>query len=186
MIRIVDLISENTSSIDQINKILIDTFGEKNPGKWLHDIQQSFGKNRCSLVAKDNANNVVGWIGGISQYSGNVWEIHPLVTKREERARGIGTLLVQAFEKKVVELGGITVWLGTDDEDNSTTLSGIDIYDGLLENIRDIKNIKNHPYQFYQKLGYTIAGVLPDANGYGKPDIYMAKRVRNFSRSESE
>lgn len=33
------------------------------------------------------------------------------------------------------------------------------------------------PYEFYQKLGYAIIGVVPDANGLGKPDILMAKRV---------
>jgi aminoglycoside 6'-N-acetyltransferase I len=31
--------------------------------------------------------------------------------------------------------------------------------------------------KFYQKLGYVIVGVIPDANGPGKPDIMMAKRV---------
>ena len=45
------------------------------------------------------------------------------------------------------------------------------------EKIRDIRNLKGHPYAFYQKLGYTIVGVMPDANGRGKPDIYLAKRV---------
>jgi aminoglycoside 6'-N-acetyltransferase I len=32
--------------------------------------------------------------------------------------------------------------------------------------------------EFHQKLGYTVVGVVPDANGPGKPDISMAKRVR--------
>lgn len=33
------------------------------------------------------------------------------------------------------------------------------------------------PHGFYEKLGFMIVGVMPDANGIGKPDIYMAKRV---------
>ena len=34
-----------------------------------------------------------------------------------------------------------------------------------------------HPYSFYQQQGYSIIGVMPDANGRGKPDIIMGKRV---------
>jgi len=33
------------------------------------------------------------------------------------------------------------------------------------------------PFEFYQKCGFVIVGVVPDANGLGKPDILMAKRV---------
>jgi hypothetical protein len=28
-------------------------------------------------------------------------------------------------------------------------------------------------------MGYVITGIVPDANGRGKPDILMAKRVRS-------
>ena len=41
----------------------------------------------------------------------------------------------------------------------------------------EIKNLKGHPYEFYQKVGFVLVGVIPDANGPGKPDIVMAKRV---------
>ena len=34
-----------------------------------------------------------------------------------------------------------------------------------------------HALEFYRKLGYTLIGVVPDANGYGNPDILMAKRL---------
>jgi hypothetical protein len=34
--------------------------------------------------------------------------------------------------------------------------------------------------EFYQKLGYVIVGVIPDANGFGKPDIFMAKRLEPY------
>lgn len=30
---------------------------------------------------------------------------------------------------------------------------------------------------FHVRLGFVVAGVLPDANGRGKPDIFLAKRV---------
>jgi aminoglycoside 6'-N-acetyltransferase I len=40
-----------------------------------------------------------------------------------------------------------------------------------------LKNLHARHYEFYQKLGLVIVGVMPDANGLGKPDIYMAKQV---------
>jgi len=35
-----------------------------------------------------------------------------------------------------------------------------------------------HLFAFYQRVGFEVLGVIPDANGPGKPDILMAKRVR--------
>jgi hypothetical protein len=40
-----------------------------------------------------------------------------------------------------------------------------------------IQNLARHPFEFYRKVGFAIVGLLPDANGFGKPDIFMAKRV---------
>jgi aminoglycoside 6'-N-acetyltransferase I len=34
----------------------------------------------------------------------------------------------------------------------------------------------------YGKVGYYVVGVVPDANGFGKPDILMAKRLDRASR----
>jgi len=53
----------------------------------------------------------------------------------------------------------------------------VNLYENLWEKIRDIRNLKHHPFEFYQKLGYVVTGVVPDANGLGKPDILMAKRL---------
>ncbi len=73
--------------------------------------------------------------------------------------------------------GGKTITLGTDDESNRTSIGGVDLYPNVLENVSNIKNLREHPFEFYQKLGYVITGVIPDANGFGKPDILMCKRV---------
>ena len=74
--------------------------------------------------------------------------------------------------------GGINIFLGTDDEDYMTSLAGTDLYPNVAEHIINIKNLRKHPYEFYKKMGYMIVGVIPDANGFGKPDIWMAKRIR--------
>ena len=69
------------------------------------------------------------------------------------------------------------MYLGSDDENHSTSLGCTDLYIDTYEKIMNIENFKNHPFEFYQKVGYKIVGVIPDANGIGKPDILMAKRV---------
>lgn len=59
-----------------------------------------------------------------------------------------------------------------------TTLSGVDLLSNVLEHLANIENLRGHPYAFYQRLGFSIIGAMPDANGQGKPDIFMAKRCR--------
>ena len=90
--------------------------------------------------------------------------------------------LVADLEERVRERGGYALWLGTDDEDGMTTVSGVDLYPNVLEHLANIKNLRGHPYEFYQRLGFSIIGILPDANGPGKPDIFMAKPLRSRQR----
>ena len=94
------------------------------------------------------------------------------------KRQGIGRALVQDLEAQVRARGGLTITLGTDDESNLTSLGGVDLYPDPLGHLRQIRNLHGHPYEFYQKLGFVLTGVLPDANGFGRPDIFMAKRVQ--------
>ncbi|NNE97537.1 MAG: N-acetyltransferase, partial [Pyrinomonadaceae bacterium] len=81
------------------------------------------------------------------------------------------------FEEEVRKRKGTVIFLGSDDENNRTSLGGIELYPNPLEHLAKIKNLGGHPYEFYEKCGYTIVGLIPDANGFGKPDIWMAKRI---------
>ncbi len=84
---------------------------------------------------------------------------------------------MQDLEEQVKKRGGMNLYLGTDDEMGRTSLAGKDLYPDVLKNLAKIKNINGHAYEFYQKAGFTLVGVIPDANGPGKPDIIMAKRI---------
>jgi aminoglycoside 6'-N-acetyltransferase I len=106
-----------------------------------------------------------------------VWELHPLVVDPAHQGQGIGRALVADLERQVRDRGGLTLQLGSDDVDNMTTLSGVDLYPNVLEHLAALRNLRRHPYEFYQKLSFVVVGVVPDANGFGKPDILMAKRV---------
>jgi aminoglycoside 6'-N-acetyltransferase I len=148
----------------------------------LKEVREALSPDRICRAAIDDGGTLLGWIGGIEQYDGHVWELHPLVVKVDQQRSGIGRALVADFEDRVRERGGITITLGTDDEDNMTTLSGIDLYPNVWEHVARVRNLRGHPYEFYQKLGYVITGVMPDANGIGKPDILMSKRVAQQKR----
>ncbi len=133
-------------------------------------------EGRVALVAVDDG-HVVGFVGAIPQYGETGWELHPLVVRASRQGEGVGTRLIHALEAAVAQRGGVTVYLGSDDEFGKTSLSGTDLYDDLFGRIASIRNPGRHPFEFYQKAGYRIVGVIPDANGIGKPDIWMAKRV---------
>lgn len=179
--RIIDVPNDEVF-IRKVADCLIDgftTFGVQpweNLDEAIEEVKESLAEGRISRVAIDDAENILGWIGGIHSYA-LVWELHPLVVRADLQGKGIGTKLVKDLEQQVKQRGGLTIQLGTDDEANQTTLGGIELYPNVWEKVIKIKNLKRHPFEFYQKLGYEITGVVPDANGFGKPDILMCKRV---------
>jgi aminoglycoside 6'-N-acetyltransferase I len=182
-VQIIDFPIDNEKIIHQTAVMLMEGFKDHWPNAWpdlddaLNEVQKSFGLGRISRIAIDDNGTVLGWIGAIRQYHGNTWELHPMVVQSEHRGKGIGRALVADLEVHVRKQGGMTIYLGTDDEDNMTSLGNTDLYPHVVEHITNIRNLSRHPYEFYQKLGYVIVGVIPDANGLGKPDIIMAKRV---------
>ena len=104
--------------------------------------------------------------------------LHPLVVRQDRQRQGIGRALVADLEERVRERGALTLSLGTDDLNNQTSVSGVDLYPDLLEHLARIRNEHNHPFEFYLKQGFALVGVIPDATGWGRPDLMMAKRIQ--------
>jgi aminoglycoside 6'-N-acetyltransferase I len=179
---ILDLDGGDEEAIRQAANLLVEGFRDDWPEAWpteeeaLQEVREALEECRICRVAAGEDGTVLGWIGGIPTYTEKVWELHPLVVRSDLRRRGIGRALVADLEARVRERGALTLWLGTDDDTTMTTLSGVDLYPDVLGHLANIENLRGHPYEFYQKLGFSIIGVMPDANGWGKPDIYMAKR----------
>lgn len=164
-------------------ELLFDAFAENWPDAWptmdaaLEEVEESLAPDRLSLVALAEDERITGWIGAIPEYGGHVWELHPLAVRRELRGRGIGRGLVERLEHEVASRGALTLWVGTDDEAAMTSLGGVDLYPNVLEKLASIRDLRGHPFGFYLRLGFEVVGVVPDANGFGRPDILMAKRV---------
>src|SRR5258708_7228573 len=105
--QIIDLEPTNEPLIAQVARLLVDAFKEHWPDAWptldsaIAEVHDSFAADRISRVAVDDQGVAVGWIGGISQYDGNVWELHPLVVDPKQQGQGIGRALVTDFEDQV-------------------------------------------------------------------------------------
>lgn len=177
-----DLTAGGEESFRQAANLLVEGFRDNWPDAWptqedaIEEVEEALAEDRICRAALGEDGAVLGWVGGIPSYGGKVWELHPLVVRPDLQRRGIGRALVADLEARVGEHGALTLWLGTDDDTGMTTLSGVDLYPDVLGHLANLENLRGHPYEFYAKLGFSIIGVMPDANGWGKPDIYMAKR----------
>ena len=180
---IINLLKEKLNHIEAAAQVLLRGFNGLTPA-WptieaaRAEVLECVTLGGIARAYLDESGVLLGWIGGRSEYDGHVWELHPLVVDPDFQGQGIGSALVADFELQVAAQQGITILLGTDDETNRTNLGGAEVYPEIWRAIAELENRHRHPYEFYQKQGYVVAGIIPDANGYGKPDILMVKRVR--------
>jgi aminoglycoside 6'-N-acetyltransferase I len=180
---ITDLFSCGKEYVVATANLLVEGFRDFAPEAWpdmesaLEEVQESLQEGRISRIMVSDVEQVIGWVAGTPHYGGHSWELHPLVVHPAYQRQGIGRHLVADLEEQVCKRGGITLYLGSDDETGLTSLANIDLYPNPLEHLVAMQNLKGHPYEFYQKVGFSIVGVIPDANGFGKPDIFLAKRV---------
>jgi len=182
--KIIDFKHLNEVQILQAAQILTESIsnGWSTIQDALDEIKKLQPKSTLLCVMEDD--DVIGW-GGIlaPTYSGNVFELHPLVVRKDKRKQGIGRAIVSALEDEAKNQGGLTIYLGADDEDGETSLANVDLYDNLSDRIKDFGS-GVHQSGFYLKLGYKIIGVIPDANGIGKPDIYLGKRLYSVTANK--
>jgi aminoglycoside 6'-N-acetyltransferase I len=181
MIKFQSITKNNEEWVRTAAQLLVELF----PHAWpttqdgLEEMQECLVEERLNYAAF-HENVLIGFIGAIPQYQKSGWELHPLVIDKKYQGKGIGRILIEKLEELVRFNGGVMMYLGSDDEFGTTSLFGKDLYMNLYEQIQHIENISNHPYEFYQKQGYHIVGVIPDANGLGKPDIMLGKRLIPF------
>jgi len=178
---IVDMKQLNASQLSQAARILTEEIPIGWPG--LKDAEEEIvklrdGKPGTLLLAAVEEGEVIGWCGMIPKYGGNVYELHPLAVRRDRQRTGVGTVLVKRIEEEARAAGGLTLWVGADDDKpgGETSFANADLYDDLPGRIAGFVP-GTHQAAFYMKLGFKIIGVMPDANGPGKPDIFLAKKL---------
>lgn len=178
--QIINMAQLNQEQRTQAAQILADSIpvGWPTPEDALEEVQERLIPENTMLAAVEG-DIVLGWGGILAPiYDGNVFELHPLAVRSDRRKQGIGRAIVIALEEEARHRGGLTIYLGADDEkgDGETSFANVDLYENLPKRIETF-NPGTHQAGFYIKLGYKIIGVMPDANGIGKPDIIFGKRL---------
>ena len=93
------------------------------------------------VLAAIEGEQVRGWVGGLEEYRGRVWELHPIVVAKDRRLQGTGRVLVEAFEAEARRRGGLTATLGTDDHYGQTSVFDVNLYRDLPAHISGLRDL---------------------------------------------
>ena len=176
-----DLTATDTARIEGAAALLHAAFAPL--GVWTtmtearQEVLTSIDADKVSRVALAADGAVIGWIGAMPEYDGLVWQLHPIVVGEAQRRHGVGRALMLDLEAILIARGGLTLWAGSDDLAGETSLGGVDLYPALPAAFDKVTSWGRHPLPFYRSLGFQIIGVMPDANGPGRPDIFLGKRL---------
>jgi len=128
-VNIIDFDPDNEIAIQQAANLLVEGFKVHWPDAWpdmesaLREVRDALQPSKINRIAVDDEGTVMGWVGALSEYNGHAWELHPLVVRPDQQGQRIGSALVADLEAQVRARGGITIYLGTDDEDSMTSLA---------------------------------------------------------------
>jgi aminoglycoside 6'-N-acetyltransferase I len=151
--------------------------GYQEPGEAEAEVERRRTEADWLGYAALDGERLVGWIGALRSYA-HGWEIHPLVVAPGRQRRGVGSALLGRLEGRARDDGILTLFLGSDDDYGGTSLHGRDLWPDVLGHAATVAATpRGHALTFYRRRGYRIVGVLPDVNGNGRPDIFMAKRL---------
>lgn len=180
-VRIINLRPDEQSQRTQTAAVYAAAFASRSSPlslvEALEELDDLLTPNNINLIALDEHDQVIGWVAAAPGYDGRVWELHPLAVHPAWQGRGVGRALVLALEQRAAAAGGLTLWLGADEFDGLTSVAGIDLYQDLPSRLAQLAAARPHPLGFYLRLGFMPIGFMPDANGLGQPDIFLAKRL---------
>ncbi|MDE2964126.1 MAG: N-acetyltransferase, partial [Acidobacteriota bacterium] len=88
--KITDLTAQPGAACRQAAELLVEGFDH--PRGWssleaaTREVEQVLRQGFAFAALEESL--LLGWIGGLPQYDGRVWELHPLVVRRDRRLCG--------------------------------------------------------------------------------------------------
>lgn len=150
---------------------------------WMPDLDAARGEltdalqpQKIARALLDASGQPLAWVAALPDW-GDVWELNPLIVGIEHQGLGHGQRLVAEIEQLVAARGARTMTAFTSDTIGATSLADCDLYDNTLARLADVEIRRPHALGFWQRVGYRIVGVIPDAEGPGKPSIALARRL---------
>jgi aminoglycoside 6'-N-acetyltransferase I len=141
------------------------------------EVDDATATGQVARVLFDDAGVPIGWASCARQYD-SVWELHPMIVAPAHHRRGHGTVLARDIERQAAIRGASVLILSTSDATHATSLSDTDLYADPIGALGSLTFKKDHPVRFWQKIGYSVVGVVPDAEGPGIPSISLARCPR--------
>ncbi|MDA3951126.1 MAG: GNAT family N-acetyltransferase [Spirochaeta sp.] len=183
----IDLTNADASERQGAAQVLLEAFTALGNPTWTTseaaeaEVTDCVRKERIARAVLSADGRVIAWGGLRSMYGNRTWELHPLVVSPDWQSTGVGSALLTDLEDAARAYDIAAIVLGSDDETRSTTLSTVDFGTtsplDALSAIAQIPGRPIHPFRFYQRRGYQIVGIIPDASGPGRPDIWMWKKL---------
>lgn len=179
---ILDVRTQNSRFIEQLATLTYEASRVHAPN-WLptieaarEEVTDSLQSDRQSWALVDRSHEPLGWIGVIREGT-RVWEIHPIAVRTSDQGKGYGRRLIEHVEGLAHARGILTLFASTSDETGATSLSGVDLYENPVASMATARWHASHACEFWRRVGFHLVGVLPDAEGLGKPSIHFAKKV---------
>ncbi len=180
--RVVDIRRDDAFLTDALTELSFAAAARHAPN-WLPTLERA----RATVLDATDAGHIarvlqgedgvpLGWVAAEHTYSA-VWEIHPLLVGVEHHGRGYGTRLVADIESRIEARGGAVAFVSTSDETESTSLSNVDLYRDPAGALAALDVQPGHALGFWRRVGYTVVGMIPDAEGPGMPSIHLCKRL---------
>ncbi len=180
MNQITEIAYANAKMIEHLGAIAKLAFSESAPN-WLptqeaaqNQVLACANKNRLGRTYLSN-DRAVGWIGVVQRP--HVWEIHPIAVEPTSQGKGVGRILVEDIATLASRANISTLIAATSDETGTTNLYGEDLYADPSKAIKELKAKGRSPYKFWESVGFTVVGIIPDEEGPGKPGIHLARKL---------
>jgi aminoglycoside 6'-N-acetyltransferase I len=130
-----------------------------------------------SFVALNLAGEVCGLVGAAPLRSSSVLRVYPLVVDPPFQRRGVGRTLVRALESAALSSGMTTLMMTLEDEAGLTSLAGRSLFPDPLAPMTRFVPPASHPSAFLKRLGFALTGVIPEAAGPGRPELWFVKAL---------